>query len=99
MIESDSNRDAARLRSIRGKGAGAWLDSIPSLENFALSSGNIVLAASLRLDLPLSLPPWATKCEGGKSLDVEGYLLLTCKMGRGPVWSHNSVLLCGTLNA
>ena len=88
------NRDAARLRSIRGKGAGAWLDSIPSSEKFALSSGNFVLAASLRLGLLLSLPPWATKCECGKSLDVEGYHLLTCKMGGGPVWSHNSVVLC-----
>ena len=94
LIETDSNRDAARLRSIRGKGAGAWLDSIPSSEKFALSSGNFVLAASLRLGLPLSLPPWATKCECGKSLDVEGYHLLTCKMGGGPVWSHNSVVLC-----
>ena len=94
MIETGSNRDAARLRSIRGKGAGAWLDSIPSSEKFALSSGNFVLAASLRLGLPLSLPPWATKCECGKSLDVEGYHLLTCKMGGGPVWSHNYVVLC-----
>ena len=94
MIETDSNRDAARLRSIRGKGAGAWLDSISSSEKFALSSGNFVLADSLRLGLPLSLPPWATKRECGKSLDVEGYHLLTCKMGGGPVWSHNSVVLC-----
>ena len=94
MIETDSNRDAVRLRSIRGKGAGAWLDSIPSSEKFALSSGNLVLAASLRLGLPLSLPPWVTKCECGKSLDVEGYHLLTCKMGGGPVWSHNSAVSC-----
>ena len=46
------------------------------------------------MGLPLSVPLWATECECGKSLDVEGYHLLTCKMGGGPGWSRNSVVLC-----
>ena len=29
-----------------------------------------------------------------RQTDVEGYHLLTCKMGAGPVWSHNSIVLC-----
>ena len=94
MIETDSNQDEAKFCSIRGKGAGAWLDSTPSSEKFALLSGNFVFAASLRLSPLLFLPPWATKCKSGKTLDVEGYHLLTCKMGTGPVSSHNSVVLC-----
>ena len=76
-METDSNRDAAQWCSIRVKEAGAWLDSIPYSEKVALSSGNFVLVAYLRLALPLSLPLWATKCNCGKSLHVEGYHLLT----------------------
>ena len=42
--------------------------------------------------LPLPLPQSATSCECWKLLDKEGYHLITCKIGRGPVWSHNSMV-------
>ena len=31
IIQAQSDRDAARLRSLQGRGAGAWLDVIPLL--------------------------------------------------------------------
>ena len=87
MLECSLSSDAARLRSLQGKGAGAWLNSIPSSKT--LSPGNFILAASLRLGLAVPLPHWAYNCECGKKLDPEGYHFLTCKVGGGPVWSHN----------
>ena len=48
--------------------------------------------AFLRLGLPLPLPQPATSCECGKPLDKKGYHLITCKIGGGPVWSHNSMV-------
>ena len=68
LIETDSNRDAARLLSIRGKGARAWLDSIPSSEKFALSSGNYL---SWRL-----LSDWVYLClyrPGPLNVNVESH--------------------------
>ena len=41
-------RDAARLRSSKGKGAGAWLNAIPTSEAFALSLCEFRLASFLR---------------------------------------------------
>ena len=84
-------RDAAHLRSSKGKGAGAWLNAIPTLEVFALSSCEFRLASFLRLGLPMSLSNWTTTCNCGADIDDSGYHLLTCKTGGGPVWSHESI--------
>ena len=35
---------------------------------------------------------WIMQCECGKDVDREGYHLLTCKVGGGPVWEHNMIL-------
>ena len=32
-----------------------------------------------------------THCNCGTELDADGYHLLTCKLGGGPVWEHNLV--------
>ena len=54
MIEkAPSQRDAARLRSIQGKGAGAWLNAMPTSNKLALVSRDFRLAACLRLGLAM----------------------------------------------
>ena len=35
---------------------------------------------------------WIYHCDCGCQLDEEGYHLLTCKHGGGPVWPHNRIL-------
>ena len=92
MVEKASARDAARLRSLQGKGAGSWLDLVPSSQKFALSPGYFCLAAFVRLGLSMPLPPSATTCECGKPLDATGYHLLTCKTGGVPVRSHDKIV-------
>ena len=37
----------------------------------------------------MSFSSWIAQCECGKE---EGYHLLTCKFGGGPVWEHNTIL-------
>ena len=49
-------KDAARLRSVQGKGAGAWLNAIPSKEPLTLKSSEFRLGVSLRLGNPATLP-------------------------------------------
>ena len=48
---SQSDRATAKFRSIRGKGAGSWLEAIPTEELLALKPDEFRLAASLRLDI------------------------------------------------
>ena len=92
MLHHSSTKDAARLRSLQGKGAGAWLDTIPSSRKLTLPSGLFCLAAFLKLGLPLPLSQSVTSCECGKPLDKEGYHIITCKIGGGTVWLHNSMV-------
>ena len=93
MIEHTcSPRDAARFRSLGGKGAGAWLTAIPKSTNFAFQPYEYRLACLLRLGLQLPAVSWINKCECGAVLDDKGYHLLTCKKGGGPVWSHDSIV-------
>ena len=71
--------------------------AIPSFNKFALSSSNFTLAASIRLGLPIPFPEWVNKCDCGRSIDVDGFdadgfHLLTCKTGGGPVWTHDSMV-------
>ena len=46
----------------------------------------------MRLGLPLPFAAWMEKCSCGKQLDREGYHLITCKTGGGPVWTHNTIV-------
>ena len=84
-------RDAARLRSLQGKGAGAWLDVIPTSDKHAVKSNQFSLACYLRLGLALPFINWIRTCDCGHDLDEQGFHLLTCKYGSGPVWTHNSL--------
>ena len=85
-------KEAARLRSIQGRGAGAWIDAIPNSQKFALKPREFQLATFVRLGLPVDSSKWISKCDCGKPLDLEGYHLLTCKCGGGPMWTHNSIV-------
>ena len=85
-------RDAARLRSLQGKGAGAWLESVLTSEKFAMNKNYFQIAAFLRLGQPMPFNSCATHCNCGRELDADGYHLLTCKLGRGPVWEHNNLV-------
>ena len=46
----------------------------------------------LRLGLPLPFTEWTNVCNYGQVIDPQGYHLLVCKYGGGPVWAHNSVV-------
>ena len=94
LLGSDQpSRTKARLRSLQGKGAGAWLETIPSSLEFALKPCNYCVATRLRLGcpMPLSSQTGNPKCDCSKPIDQEGYHLLTCKTGGGPVWTHNTI--------
>ena len=37
LDDAKGARDAVRLRSLQGRGARAWLESVPTLEKFAMN--------------------------------------------------------------
>ena len=71
-------RDASRLSSIRGKGAGAWLSSVQSSRTKFLRLSLGIPFESWNVS-PLS--DWLPKCHCGTLLDDSGCHLLTCKSG------------------
>ena len=88
-----STRDAARICSLHGAGpgAGAWVNAVPTSMCFALDSCVYCLASYLRLGLPVRSLEFLSSCQCEAVLDDSGYHLLTCKVGGGPVWSHESI--------
>ncbi|XP_062517203.1 uncharacterized protein LOC134193462 [Corticium candelabrum] len=46
----------------------------------------------MRLGAGLPFSRLLKTCDCGTELDREGYHLLTCKYGGGPVWTHNSIV-------
>ena len=87
---TNSLRQAARLRSLQGKAAGSWLEAVPTSPKFALKPANFRLATRLRLGCSMPISLAIERCECSKINDREGYHLLTCKTGGGPIWSHKS---------
>ena len=68
-VISQSDRAADNFRSILkrlGKGAGSWLEAIPTEEILALKPDEFRLAASLRLDIPAPFVNWNIQRECGK---------------------------------
>ena len=63
IIQAQSDRDAVRLRSLQGRGAGAWLDVIPTSAKYALKTNEFSLASYLRLGVALSFTNWIKKCD------------------------------------
>ena len=92
LSTSPSALDAARLRSTPGRGAGAWLEAVLFSARYALSLNEFCLASYLGLGQPLPFNGCITKCDCGSDLCFFGYHLLTCKLGGGLVWQHNSIV-------
>ena len=92
MEDTPTTRDAARLRSLQGKGAGAWLEAVPSSQKLALKPSEFRLASFLRLGHFMPFSSLINNCNCGRPVDDSGYHLLTCKTGGGPVWTHNSIV-------
>jgi hypothetical protein len=92
LSNPQSLQDGARMRSLQGKGAGAWLESIPVSTKFALKAGDFCLATRLRLGCDMPLGMVSSFCDCGKTIDKAGYHLLTCKTGGGPIWSHETIV-------
>ena len=86
-----SQHSAARFRLLQGLGAGAWLDSIPSSAKLALKPSDFCLAMRMRLGLEMPLGSVVPICECGKDIDKDGYHLLICKTGGGPIWTHETL--------
>ena len=80
------------MRSLQGKGAGAWLDVVPSSRALAFEPNDFRLACRMRLGVPVPVPHWIRSRNCGDSLDDSGYHLITSKTGGGPVWTHDSVV-------
>ena len=92
LDDAKGARDAARLRSLQGKGAGAWLESVPTSDKFAMNKNEFQIAAFLRLGQAMPFNSCVTHCNCGRELDADGYHLLTCKLGGGLVWEHNNLV-------
>ncbi|XP_062516214.1 uncharacterized protein LOC134191608 [Corticium candelabrum] len=90
--KENSHEVSARLRSVSGKGAGAFLQAIPTSNELALKPGEFRLAACLRLGLHLHFQEMQDKCDCGTHFDSFGYDLMTCKHEGGPVWAHDSIV-------
>lgn len=88
------NKDTARLLSLQGIGAGSWLDAIPTSDKFALKTDEFLLAACMRLGVPLPFTVMSVNCDCGAPLDKDGFHLLVCKLGGGPLWEHNALVSC-----
>ena len=68
----------------------ARLSAILSLSHVALSLHDFHLATMMRLGCVI--PASSNCCDCGKELDIQGYHLITCKTGGGPVHTHNSIV-------
>ena len=94
MIRGSKTKDTARLLSLQGKGAGAWIDCIPSSQRFALSPG-LYRLATFGAGITSALTRFSYKVRVWKAPRPRGrpgYHLITCKSGGGPVWTHNSIV-------
>ena len=84
--------DAAKLRSLQERGAGARLESMPTSGKFAINKNEFHIAASLRVGQPMPFNSCVTHCSSGREMDDDGYHLLTCKLRGVPVREHNDLV-------
>ena len=75
LLNNNSNtiRDRARLHSLPGKGAGAWVSAITSSSRVALSPNDFRLATMMRLGCDILTS--SSCCDCGKELDIPSHHL------------------------
>ena len=80
LKDSASIRDRARLNTISGQHAGAWLRALPNLTlGLAMPSKEFSVALRVWLGIPIfNLPSDAKRCTGGAIIDKFGDHLLSC---------------------
>ena len=66
------------------------MSAIPSSSHVALSQYNFRLATMMRLEC--DIPASSSCCDCGKKLDIQGYHLITCKAGGGPVHTEHAMV-------
>ena len=92
MQELESKRDRTRLRSLQERGAGTWLDAIPTSTKFALSSDDYRLATCVRLGCSMPMSSHSSRqSECGRRLDEHGFSPSYLQNRGWPVWSHNAI--------
>ena len=71
--------------------AGKWLEAIPSTQKLTLSNAQFRTAAFMRLEVSLPQLNNTKKCvsQCDKDVDDNGYHLLTCRFGGGPIRRHD----------
>ena len=97
MANAGGNHCLAHLRSVMGKGAGAWIQTVPTNDDIAFSACEFLIATSLPLGPPLPSHNWVQHCNCGAELDKFGFHLITYKRGGGPIWSMILLLLHGLI--
>jgi hypothetical protein len=90
IASAQSAKDKARINSLQGHAANAWLFSLPSSHELNIRSDHfkVRVAAHLGLHFPLPLP---SHCVCGEPIDAEGIHLRTCKHVGG-IRPHNMVV-------
>jgi hypothetical protein len=90
--ENMSDKNTARLNSISGPHANAWILAIPSCPELVIPANNFIvhIAQFLGLNFPFSIP---THCVCNHLIDTEGIHFRTCEHvgGIGP---HNDLTNC-----
>eukprot|EP00456_Euglypha_rotunda_P049757 TRINITY_DN3993_c0_g2_i4.p1 TRINITY_DN3993_c0_g2~~TRINITY_DN3993_c0_g2_i4.p1 ORF type:complete len:427 (-),score=23.61 TRINITY_DN3993_c0_g2_i4:53-1333(-) len=98
LIKSGKNHmTKARLRSIRGKQAGAWLTALPTTPALTLSDLHFRVASRLRLGLPPQdhLP---ANCKCGANLRTDPHHFLSCKYIKRAAATHRHNMILNKLS-
>ena len=84
--------DKARLHSVRGYGACAWLQALPTVSwgRFIPSLFRILLRSTLGLEQALTFG--GCQCACGQVVDGRAYHYLCCRRGGHRITTHNSVV-------
>jgi hypothetical protein len=90
LLNSSSVYTRARMRSILGPSASAWLSATPS-EKLSLSFSTRQFQVAMRLYLGLSVYASKSNCPCGATLDRFGIHSLTCKTKGDMISRHNAV--------
>ena len=102
LDDAKGARDAARLRSLEGR-AGAWLESVPTSEKFAMNKNEFQIAAFLRLGQSMPFNSCVTHSNCGRELDDDVTIsslvsLVEDLCGNTIIFWQSGVSVSGTCN-